>query len=197
MSALIDRTGQVVGRLTVVRRSGYIGRYTAWLCRCECGGKIRLRSNALLGDHTLSCGCLRSVRAEERKERKAAERAARKAANPHPRRKIQIPEDVAAMPVSRSRKLQIARERMGWCLACRKPPVEGRVYCADHQNPTATRQDRRARTDKEIDLALAVLRKQVRPKDVAAKMKIDSGNIYPWLIKCVKQALETGVLVEA
>ena len=56
----IDLTGQVFGRLTVVRRAdnNEDGR-VCWLCKCACGNECVVKSNSLLTGHTSSCGCLR------------------------------------------------------------------------------------------------------------------------------------------
>jgi hypothetical protein len=55
----IDRTGQVYGRLTVVRRIDN-DKYGAvrWLCSCTCGQEIETWSNNLRSGNTTSCGCL-------------------------------------------------------------------------------------------------------------------------------------------
>lgn len=53
----LDLTGQQFGRLTVIRKDGKLGQQTAWLCRCECGNAVRLRTNALRSGNTRSCGC--------------------------------------------------------------------------------------------------------------------------------------------
>lgn len=59
MRAIIDMTGRVIGKLTVIRQSERppnSTRETYWLCRCECGNEIvatgwRLRKN------TRACRC--------------------------------------------------------------------------------------------------------------------------------------------
>lgn len=56
---VIDITGQVYGRLTVVRQvEGRLRGSTLWECSCECGGKKITSSNALRTGHAKSCGCL-------------------------------------------------------------------------------------------------------------------------------------------
>ena len=54
-----DLCGQVFGRLTVIERveSAYPHR-TQYLCRCECGNEVIVRSDSLTSGRTLSCGCL-------------------------------------------------------------------------------------------------------------------------------------------
>ena len=55
--------GYRMGNLTVVsktdeRKNGY----TVWLCRCTCGGTIRLDPRALQRGTVLDCGCVTKVR---------------------------------------------------------------------------------------------------------------------------------------
>lgn len=55
MFQVIDLTGQVFNRLTVLRRGPNKGRQTQWVCQCTCGTiKTILRSNLYTA---LSCGC--------------------------------------------------------------------------------------------------------------------------------------------
>lgn len=60
----IDRTGQISGRLTVLRlhgtRKNSIGKdEKLWMCLCECGNEKVVSSSALSGQvNTRSCGCL-------------------------------------------------------------------------------------------------------------------------------------------
>lgn len=63
MSRLIDLTGQRFGRLTVIERvEDHIypsGKpRPQWLCHCDCGNDIVVKSNCLLNEETKSCGCL-------------------------------------------------------------------------------------------------------------------------------------------
>lgn len=69
MPRVIDRTGQRFGRLTVVALCEKIGRHTAFLCKCDCGNEIKVRSNCLQRGDTKSCGCIRSdmMRAKQTK----------------------------------------------------------------------------------------------------------------------------------
>lgn len=62
MPAKINLIGKTFGRLTVVSQSENIktpnGRsHVAWLCKCECGQEIIVRSDNLRNGHTVSCGC--------------------------------------------------------------------------------------------------------------------------------------------
>ena len=63
MAKQIDLTGQKFGRLTVLKREG-VGyrnngqKYRTWLCECECGNEIVVRTSYLTLGETKSCGCL-------------------------------------------------------------------------------------------------------------------------------------------
>lgn len=59
MGKLIDSTGCRYGRLTILRRDGYISGRVSWLCLCDCGNEISVTSNSLRTGKTRSCGCLR------------------------------------------------------------------------------------------------------------------------------------------
>ena len=70
---IIDETGNVYGRLTVVElydRKKDIFACTSpgayWVCRCECGNEVIVYSGSLRKGHTRSCGCLRSELASKR-----------------------------------------------------------------------------------------------------------------------------------
>ncbi len=54
-----DLTGQLFGRLTVVRRAGSNRhRHSTWLCSCSCGSTIIADRCNLIAGGTRSCGCL-------------------------------------------------------------------------------------------------------------------------------------------
>lgn len=59
MTALIDLTGKVFGRLTVIRRIADTDR-PRWECRCECGCKTQSTGQSLRRGGAQSCGCLRT-----------------------------------------------------------------------------------------------------------------------------------------
>jgi hypothetical protein len=61
-----DITGQVFGRLTVVRRSDERNRDRdrLWLCCCQCGIETLVIARLLRNGATQSCGCLRRERAK-------------------------------------------------------------------------------------------------------------------------------------
>ena len=53
----LDLSGQRFGKLTVLRRAANIGRDTAWLCRCDCGNEITVRTCYLRKGEKRDCGC--------------------------------------------------------------------------------------------------------------------------------------------
>ena len=57
---LVDLTGSVFGKLTVVRLSHFIGKSRGkrayWLCKCECGVQKTIRTDGLKGGDYRSCG---------------------------------------------------------------------------------------------------------------------------------------------
>lgn len=58
MGAFKDKTGMRFGRLTVLKRDGYMrDHHVAWLCQCDCGNIIRVGTNSLTSGNTKSCGC--------------------------------------------------------------------------------------------------------------------------------------------
>lgn len=61
MGKMIDLTGQVFGKLTVIDCAGKIdGRRYFWNCRCECGNIKAILGTSLRNGNTKSCGCNRS-----------------------------------------------------------------------------------------------------------------------------------------
>ena len=64
---LIDLTGKVFGRLTVLKRVGTSTGQAVWSCKCDCGNHNDVRSSDLRNGSTASCGCLRKeLRAKPR-----------------------------------------------------------------------------------------------------------------------------------
>lgn len=56
-----DLTGQKFNRLTViecVQKATRSNNGTYWLCKCDCGKKIKVFQGNLVSNHTKSCGCL-------------------------------------------------------------------------------------------------------------------------------------------
>lgn len=57
----VDITGKVFGRLTVIEYNGY----GEWLCQCECGNKVSVKTYNLNNGNTKSCGCLQRDKSSE------------------------------------------------------------------------------------------------------------------------------------
>lgn len=53
----LNLTGQRFGQLTVLAPAENIGGRTAWLCQCDCGREIVVKTCRLRSGHTASCGC--------------------------------------------------------------------------------------------------------------------------------------------
>lgn len=68
MGKLIDMTGQVCGRLTVLRRAeqkSKSGQKAKWVCQCECGNIVEVVGTSLRNGATQSCGCLQKERTSQ------------------------------------------------------------------------------------------------------------------------------------
>lgn len=61
-----ELTGQRFGRLTVICKGETKGHKTAWICRCDCGEQLSVRTCDLQKGHTRSCGCLQREETSER-----------------------------------------------------------------------------------------------------------------------------------
>ena len=59
MMPLHDMTGQVFGKLTVIRLLR-INKKPYWLCSCACGNKHTAKRSNLISGNVKSCGCLRA-----------------------------------------------------------------------------------------------------------------------------------------
>lgn len=55
---LIDLSGKVFGRLTVIERAENKGKKTCWRCKCACGNILIVQANHLQEGTVRSCGCL-------------------------------------------------------------------------------------------------------------------------------------------
>lgn len=68
MGAKLDLTGQRFGRLVVKHCTGEKSPWGSylWLCLCDCGREVSVRSGNLQNGHTQSCGCLKIEQATER-----------------------------------------------------------------------------------------------------------------------------------
>lgn len=60
MGSFVDLTGQVLTRLTVIRRSGTKRGQAEWECACSCGATVFVTGNDLRTGNTQSCGCLKT-----------------------------------------------------------------------------------------------------------------------------------------
>jgi len=61
MPQLIDISGEIFGRLTVLGRSGTTKHgHTIWLCQCTCGNLVEIIKSDLKQGKTRSCGCLKT-----------------------------------------------------------------------------------------------------------------------------------------
>lgn len=66
MGAFIDLTGERFGRLVVLSKHGTAkDGGIIWLCKCDCGKEITVKSGNLRSNHTLSCGCFMKDRISE------------------------------------------------------------------------------------------------------------------------------------
>lgn len=64
MGRKLDMIGQRFGRLTVIGDSGHRSSgNVCWRCICDCGNEVIVRTAALRGGITISCGCVRKSRA--------------------------------------------------------------------------------------------------------------------------------------
>lgn len=60
MSKAKDLTGERFGRLTVIKQEGRTEQGNAlWMCLCDCGNVVVVRSTTLRNGQTKSCGCYR------------------------------------------------------------------------------------------------------------------------------------------
>jgi hypothetical protein len=63
MGKFQDLTGKKFGKLIVIKQAEKHVQpsgtsYTRWLCKCECGNEVTVRTSDLTRGHTKSCGCL-------------------------------------------------------------------------------------------------------------------------------------------
>lgn len=58
---IVDETGKVYGRLTVIQSVGSNSNGNMrWVCKCVCGSEIVAIGSELRNGHVMSCGCLSS-----------------------------------------------------------------------------------------------------------------------------------------
>lgn len=54
----LNLLGYRFGRLLVIDEAENDGRWTQWLCQCDCGSKVVVKTQVLRNHNTQSCGCL-------------------------------------------------------------------------------------------------------------------------------------------
>jgi hypothetical protein len=55
----IDLSGQRFGRLIAIKSvTGDHNTSRKWICRCDCGNEVTVKTACLRRSHTKSCGCL-------------------------------------------------------------------------------------------------------------------------------------------
>jgi|KBSMisStandDraft_5_1062788.scaffolds.fasta_scaffold103331_3 hypothetical protein len=66
VSAAIDITGKRFGHLVAIQAAGSTPRgMRLWLCACDCGNETMVAGAKLRNGHTRSCGCIKSVGAQQ------------------------------------------------------------------------------------------------------------------------------------
>ncbi len=60
-----DRTGDKVGKLTVLKELYKKGDSWLWLCKCDCGNEHITSAGSLGNGNVRSCGCLQKEKAKE------------------------------------------------------------------------------------------------------------------------------------
>ena len=66
MAKLIDLTGQVFDKLTVLEKAPSRARHVYWKCKCDCGNIVEISGESLKRDIPHDCGC---VKQKEQKEK--------------------------------------------------------------------------------------------------------------------------------
>ena len=59
MPKLIDLTGKVFDKLTVLEKAPSRARHVYWKCKCECGNIIEVSSESLKRNIPHNCGCVK------------------------------------------------------------------------------------------------------------------------------------------
>lgn len=58
MPKFVDLTGKRYGKLVVLEKAKSVNKRTYWMCACDCGNVVLIRSDTL-GRNANSCGCLK------------------------------------------------------------------------------------------------------------------------------------------
>lgn len=60
MPKALDLTNQKFGKLLAISKAPKRNdKYTRWICQCDCGNQIEVRTDYLRNKHTTSCGCVK------------------------------------------------------------------------------------------------------------------------------------------
>ena len=65
---LLDLTNQRFGKLTAIKRAENIGEKTTWLCKCDCGQEVIVKTAMLRNGEKTSCGCDHQEKIEKKIE---------------------------------------------------------------------------------------------------------------------------------
>jgi hypothetical protein len=52
-----DIEGEVIGKLTILKYAGRVGKAPMWFTRCDCGNIVQLNSHTIIDGRASSCGC--------------------------------------------------------------------------------------------------------------------------------------------
>ena len=63
---VVDLTGQVFGKLTVIELDQESSGRRKWICKCSCGNTVSVREYNLKSGNTKSCGCTRKEKSSAR-----------------------------------------------------------------------------------------------------------------------------------
>lgn len=63
---VVDLTGQVFGKLTVIELDQESSGRRKWICKCSCGNTVSVREYNLKSGNTKSCGCTRKEKSSVR-----------------------------------------------------------------------------------------------------------------------------------
>lgn len=60
----LDITNEKFGKLTAIKRGQKKGKYSTWICKCECGTEKTIMQTHLIQGNIKSCGCLKRRKGE-------------------------------------------------------------------------------------------------------------------------------------
>ena len=70
MPKLIDLTGKVFDKLTVLEKAPSRARHVYWKCQCECGNIVEVSAESLKRNIPHNCGCVKLQLQKEKKQAK-------------------------------------------------------------------------------------------------------------------------------